>query len=203
MPTHTVSTDLKSRIPALFYKQGFNIKEICGLLGVKKTLVYRILSYSRAYGIPYNSHTHKPGRTRILSKGDLKFIIALLNCRHSIYLDEIQEKLYTECGTSISITTLLCTLHCLHYSHKGVSARTLKRDDLLCSAFMNRIADEVTNPDMLMFVDEAAHNKRTSARTKGWSMVGKSCVQRRCFGRGPVSSVPLQTSGMFTVRLHI
>jgi hypothetical protein len=49
---------------------------------------------------------------------------------------------------------------------------------------MNKIADEVLNPNMLMFVDEAARNKRTSGRTKGWSVVGKRCVQRRCFSRG-------------------
>ena len=54
---------------------------------------------------------------------------------------------------------------------------------------MNKIADEVTNPDMLMFVDEAARNKRTSGRTKGWSLVGKRCVQRRCFGRGQRFSI--------------
>jgi len=48
---------------------------------------------------------------------------------------------------------------------------------------MNRIADEVFNPDMLMFIDEAAHNKRMSGRPKGWSLVGKRCVQRRCFSR--------------------
>jgi hypothetical protein len=54
---------------------------------------------------------------------------------------------------------------------------------------MNRIADEVTDPNMLMFVDEAACNKKTSARTRGWSLVGKRCVQRRCFGRGERFSI--------------
>jgi hypothetical protein len=31
---------------------------------------------------------------------------------------------------------------------------------------MNRIADKVINPNMLMFVDEAAQNKKTLARMK-------------------------------------
>ena len=84
----------------------------------------------------------------------------------------------------ISIPTILRTLQHLHYSRKGVSVRVLERDSLLRSAFMNRIADEVSNPDMLMFVDEAARNKRTLGRPKGWSLVGKRCVQRRCFGCG-------------------
>jgi len=60
----------------------------------------------------------------------------------------------------------------------------LERDNLLHSAFINKIADKVTNSDMLMFVDEAAYNKRMSVRTKGWSLAGKRCMQRRCFGCG-------------------
>jgi len=34
---------------------------------------------------------------------------------------------------------------------------------------MNMIADVMTDPLMLMFVDEAAWNKKTSTRIKGWS----------------------------------
>jgi hypothetical protein len=109
--------------------------------------------------------------------------------KNSLYLTEIQEALGNERGVFISITTLLRTLRRLHYSRKGVSARALERDDLLRSAFMNRVADKVMNPDMLMFVDEAARNKKTSARTKGWSLVGKRSVQRRCFGRGERFSI--------------
>ena len=119
-----------------------------------------------------------------LSQGDLKFIVALLSRRHCIYLDEIQEQLGNERHISVLIMTLLHALHRLYYTRKGVSACALERDDLLRSAFMNRIADEVTNLDMLMFVDEAARNKKTSARMKGWSLVGKRCMQRTCFGRG-------------------
>ena len=187
----TLSRDFKARIPVLF-QQGLNAKEISGLLDIKKTVVYQTLSYVRRYGIPYNPHTHRPGgpgRKRILSQGDLKFIIALLNRRHCSYVDEVQGQLRTERGVFISITTLLRALRRLHYSRKVISARALERDDLRRSAFMNRIADEVTNPDMLMFVDEAARNKKTSARSKGWSLVGKRCMQRRCFGRGERFSI--------------
>lgn len=45
------------------------------------------------------------------------------------------------------------------------------------------------DPAMLMFVDEAARNKRTSARRWGWSLKGRRCVQRRCFVRGQRYSI--------------
>jgi hypothetical protein len=62
-----------------------------------------------------------------------------------------------------------------------VSACALKRDNLLWSAFMNRIADEVMNPNMLIFVNKAANNEKTLLRPKGWSLLGKVCMQRRYF----------------------
>jgi hypothetical protein len=189
MPSYIVSKDIKARIPVLFYQQGFSIKEICGLLDLKKTLVYQTLSYAHTYGVSFNPHAHRPGHKHMLSQGDLKFIVALLNCRHSIYLDEIQERLRSIHGITVSITTLLRSLCRLHYFRKEVFARVLERDDLLCSAFMNTIADIVTNPDMLMFVDEAACNKKTFARTRGWLLVGKRCIQRRCFSHGQRFSI--------------
>ncbi len=76
------------------------------------------------------------------------------------------------------------TLHHLYNFHKHVSTCALKRNDLMCSIFMNRIANQVPNPDMLIFTDEAACNRKASAQTKGWSLVGRRCVQRRHFIHG-------------------
>jgi hypothetical protein len=45
MPTHSVSCDLKARIPVLFYDQGFTMDQICSIVGVKKSLVYKTLQY--------------------------------------------------------------------------------------------------------------------------------------------------------------
>ncbi len=81
------------------------------------------------------------------------------------------------------------TLHQLHYSHKCVTTRALERDDLICVAFMNRIANEVLNPDMLIFIDKAARNRRASAQAKGWSLVGRRCVQRQHFIHGQRFSI--------------
>ncbi|KAF8123975.1 hypothetical protein EV363DRAFT_1227831 [Boletus edulis] len=48
MPPRRVSDDLKARIPVL-YQEGFPVKYICHLLGVKKTLVYNILKLYKTY----------------------------------------------------------------------------------------------------------------------------------------------------------
>jgi transposase len=188
MPYRPISKDLKARIPVL-QQQGYSVKKICNILGIKKTLVYRCLAHVRRHGVPYDPHLYQLGRRRVLLHEDLKLIVALLNRRHCIYLDELQAEVYNIRGTLLCQTTLMRTLHYLHYSRKCVTTRASERNDLMRSAFMNRIADEVPNPNMLIFIDEAARNRRTSARMKGWSLVGRRCVQRRHFIRGQRFSI--------------
>jgi transposase len=110
MPPRTVSQDLKACIPVLYYKQNFTIKEICGLLGIKKSLTYKTLSYSSTYGVPYNPHARTGGRRQVLNREDIKFVVALIERQHCIYLDEIQEELYLHRGYHPSIPTLVHTL---------------------------------------------------------------------------------------------
>jgi hypothetical protein len=57
------------------------------------------------------------------------------------------------------------------------------------AVFMNQIADQVPDPNMLMFGDEALKNERTSARRQGWSLRGTRCIQRKCFMRGRQFSI--------------
>jgi hypothetical protein len=54
---------------------------------------------------------------------------------------------------------------------------------------MNKMADIAPDPNMLMFVDEAAKNDRTTGRTRGWSLKGQRCIQRRVFIRGKRYSI--------------
>ena len=54
---------------------------------------------------------------------------------------------------------------------------------------MNHMADLVTDPEMLMFGDEAHKDERTSNRRTGWSRRGSRCVQRKCFVRGKRFSI--------------
>ncbi|KAH9180411.1 hypothetical protein EDB89DRAFT_1803872, partial [Lactarius sanguifluus] len=102
-----------------------------------------------------------------LSLIDIKFIAALVEQRHCIYLDEIKRALSEQRGCDVSIPTLSRTLQRLHFSRKRISARALERNEILRAAYMNTIADTVTNPDMLMFVDEAARNRKVSGRMNG------------------------------------
>jgi transposase len=190
MPRRAVSRDLKERIPILYHKKGYSIKAICDILGICKSLVYQTLKYHRDFGISHNPHARFcTGRPRLLDSTDNSFIKALLAQQHCMYIDEIQERLLAERGARVSIPTLVRTLCRLGLTHKCVSVRALERNAIQRSAFMNMIASEVPDPEMLMFIDEAAKNKRTAGRARGWALKGKRCIQRRCFVRGQRYSI--------------
>jgi len=109
MPPY-ISNDLKGRIPALHYEQGYSIKKICQLLNIKKTLAYKTLKLHRKFGVPYNPHARQQGVCpHCLTTTDLSFICALLDQQHTVYLDEIQEQLLSCHGVKVSISTLMCT----------------------------------------------------------------------------------------------
>ena len=189
MPPY-ISNDLKGRIPALHYEQGYSVKKICQLLNIKKTLAYETLKLHRKFGVPYNPHARQRGlRPRCLTSTDISFVRALLNQQHTIYLDEIQEQLLSRRGVKVSIPTLTRTLRRLHFTNKDVSGKALERNERDRAIYMNRIAELVPNPDMFMFGDEASKDERTSNRRRGWSRRGTRCVQRKCFVRGKRFSI--------------
>jgi transposase len=166
MPPRT-SRDLKAHIPSLHYEQGYNVKEICKLLNVKKTLVYTTLQRQRSFGLSYNKCAQRQHGPRRLTSTNLSFIRALLNQQHTVYLDEIQAQLFSRRGVRVSVPTLTRTLRRLHFTHKDVSGKALKRNERHHAIYMNRIAELVTDPNMLICGDEASKDERMSNRR--WS----------------------------------
>ncbi|KAF8173100.1 hypothetical protein BJ912DRAFT_827475, partial [Pholiota molesta] len=102
-----------------------------------------------------------------LSSADTRLIKALLAQEPCMYLDELQDQLLIRRHVEVSVPTLLRTLRRLHFSHKSVSIKALERNDAARSMFMNYIGDLITDPAQLMFVDEAARNKKNPTRKFG------------------------------------
>src|ERR1700691_4900354 len=161
MPPHCVSQDLKARSPILPYEQCFSVKDICRVLGIKKSLVYKTLQFYHAHGTIYNPYAHKQGRKHQLTSIDVSFIQSILSQDHTVYLDEVQEQLLAQQNVCVSVPALTHTLQCIHFTNKNASGRAYEQNKQLRAVFMNNIADIVTNPDMLMFGDEAAKDERT------------------------------------------
>lgn len=65
-----------------------------------------------------------------------------------------------------------CELQLLDLTWKTISFTAAERNAELCTHYMNQIGAEAPDPEMLMFVDEAAKDWRTSSRPHGWSLKG-------------------------------
>ena len=87
-------------------------------------------------------------------------------------MNEIQEQLLIQHSMQISLPTLSHTLNWLHFSHKDISGHALEQNNQVRAVFMNQIADQVPNPNMLIFEDEALKDERTLACRQGWALKG-------------------------------
>lgn len=176
------SDETKACIPALRH-QGHSIKDICHLLSVKKTLVYNVLAWHSQFGTVSNPcmYSCTLGCSRILTPADLAFISMVIDHCPSIYLDELQDKLQLKQNVYVTLPTLSHALEQLGVTRKAISAHATERNDLSRALYMNRIANEVPDPNMLVFIDEAAKDEHTISRRYGCSGKGLRCNVQRQF----------------------
>ena len=187
---HSVPLSVKAQVP-LLYHDSYSINNICRTLGIKKSLVYKILSFHAKYGTITNpcKYSRLLGRRRVLSSADVSFVSAIVQHCSTIYLDEIQHEIWVKRQKFVTLPTLQRTLQRLCITRKIVSAPAAERNEETRAIYMNRIAAEVPDPNMLVFIDEAAKDKRTSARLHGRSMRGVRCLVQRYFVRGTRYSI--------------
>ena len=162
MPGHRriVSGNVKAHI-LLLHNENQSVKDICCILGIRKSLVYKTLSLYSKYGTVTNScrYSHLTRCPRILSSADVNFISSVIQYCNTIYLNELQHELWIKRCKHATISTLLRTLQCLAITRKIVSSSAAERNEETQALYMNHIAAEVPNPNMLVFIDEAAKDK--------------------------------------------
>ena len=88
MPPHTVFKGIKACIPVL-HQCGYQVPEICDLLGIHKSLVYQVLQYQWQYGLTYDPSAQLTARCCLVTPLDITFICLLLAHHHTLYLDEL------------------------------------------------------------------------------------------------------------------
>ena len=90
-----ISEDMCRHMLVWYHEQQKTAPQIALLAGCSLRAVYYILSYDRNYGTINNPFAQTVGRTQGLNTGDLNYLISLLEARPKIYLDELQEELFT------------------------------------------------------------------------------------------------------------
>jgi hypothetical protein len=155
MPPITISNNFKARIPVLRHL-GYNVANICTVLGIRKSVVYKTLTLYHTTDLLFNLHALQTGCPRHIFGADITFIIAYLVKNKTTYVDKLQHALAKFRSMEVSFSMLVCTLRHLHFSHKKVTVEAWERNNLLHAAFMNRVGSLVHNPNQLLFTDESA-----------------------------------------------
>ena len=176
MPTHVVPNGTKLHIPTLF-EGGHSVKDICSILGVKKTLVYMTLCHYKSFGTICNPHSYSCTIWHhcILSLVDSLIIHNVIQHCSTIYLNKLQKMLWETRHVHATLSTISHTLQCLWLTQKVVSFSAAEWSNELCALYMNHIGAKAPDTTILLFIDEAAKDWRTSSHRCGRSPRGLCC----------------------------
>ena len=133
---------------------------------------------------------------------DEDYIRTLIEATPSIYLDEIQDKLFFEHGVYVSLAMISRTLARMQISKKSLSRRAAERNERLRTLWEMEIA-ELDDPDYFVFIDESAVDNRTVQRSTGWSATGGRSASRCTFLRGKRHSILPALSSDGIIALNI
>jgi transposase len=182
MPGAPLVSELRDRILVWRYEQNKPAEEIAELAGCSERTVYNILRNEREYGQTTNPHAQHRGRPRALNMGDLDYLSALLDATPTLYLDELQQKLWDARAVDVSIPTLSRAIRRLAITNKKVVPEAVERNELLRATWQAAHGD--VPMEYCVWLDEASVDNRTHQRTRGWAGMGRVCVRRETFIRG-------------------
>ncbi|KIJ06262.1 hypothetical protein PAXINDRAFT_57914, partial [Paxillus involutus ATCC 200175] len=100
-----------------------------------------------------------------LDQQDITYITSILDAHPSLYLNEIQERLFTARNVDVSIATLSHTLHRIQLSHKRVSKSALEQNEELRAVWQAEYGD--IPKESFVWIDESSIDNRTNQQDGG------------------------------------
>ena len=88
------------------FEQHMTALQISILAGCSEQTVYKVLQLHWDYGQVTNPFTCTRGQHRILENGDIEYIHALLQANPALYLDELEEQLFSVQDKDVSLASL-------------------------------------------------------------------------------------------------
>lgn len=183
-----IAEQLRNRIIVWRYTNGKLVREIADLAGCTERTIYNILRYHREHGKTSNPYAINPrGRPRKLEMGDLNFLASLIDANPTVYLDELQDKLFESRQLEVSIPTLSRALRNMALTHKSVARAAFERNELVRATWLAVNGD--IPMEYIVWLDEAGVDNKTNQRSDGWGPIGRACVRRATFIRGQRYSI--------------
>src|SRR5258705_9096036 len=97
---------LRERIVSWRFDDEKPAREIAALANCLEATVYNVLRLHRMFGTVTNPYRQQRSRPRALDQGDMNYIYSILEANPSLYIDEIQQKLFEVRDVDVSIATI-------------------------------------------------------------------------------------------------
>ena len=197
-----LSEDLKKRIVKWYFEDGLTYQEIRDQGNVSLGLISNTICNYCAFDEVNNPFRRCTGRPSYLNNEDMAFIESTLIANPSIYLDELQKRLYDTRNLEVSIATLSHALASAQYTRKWLTKASAERDEELHGVWEIAMA-EYTDLTVFVFLDESAVDNKTIQRSHGWSQLGQPCIRHMTFLRGKRYSIllALTTDGIIGLEI--
>ncbi|KAJ7209238.1 hypothetical protein GGX14DRAFT_313635, partial [Mycena pura] len=136
-------------------------KQIAHDLNMPLRVVQRVMQMWTEISEVCRERKHKR-RAPLMSPSNCKFVLALLDHTPDMFLDEIQEALFTQHDIGVSLATICRTLRRLGLSSKKLSPQAAERCEHARRDFIMEIGNEPALVDRIVCADESAVNILTS-----------------------------------------
>ena len=101
-----ILVDIRNRIIVWHFEEQKGAPEIAQLAGCSESAVYKILALYREYGQVTNPHACPRGCPCALDMTVLNYMSALLDANPTLYLNELQEKIFDVHNVDVHISTI-------------------------------------------------------------------------------------------------
>ena len=162
------SVDLRWRAIWLVVLRKCSYRSVATTLFLSERSVRRYCELYRLTGaVEPTKYRHGP--KKLLNDNEMIIVIHMISNKPSMYLEEIQEKLFYLTGTYVHVSTICRTVQYLGFTRKKLQHIALQCDDNLRGKFMAEIS--TFDPAMIVWVDESGHNRKNTIRNYGYSIV--------------------------------
>src|SRR6266550_3456601 len=187
MPFRRISQDFKARAMELF-EQGMLPEDVCDVLGVSKSSIYRWRENLGVYGDVVPDHSPIQGRPRILDPHQVHDLVELVQQVPEMYLDEIRDWLAVTHDVGLSLPAIHQLLRDAGLSYKMLCKAAAERDDMRREEFRDWAAANLV-ASMIVTADESSKDDRTIFRRWGRSARGDCAIIDANFVRGERYSI--------------
>ena len=165
-----LSTDLRWRIVWLYHFKQMSCKDIADIFHIHISTVRRIIAlYNQCGDVEPVQHVHGPHR--LLQDIERSEIATILVANPAIYLDELQQELYSKTGTWASISTVFRTIRQMGFTRKKIRHVAIQQSEERRTEFIEYIP-----ANMIVWLDETGSDRRKERRKFGYHLRGMTPV---------------------------